>query len=290
MRATNEGRRATDFPIMSGNRSDKELAYLHDLYVATDWGERFAELIDEHVRLPKEGRALYVAAGTGGHALKLTERAGADVTLIGVDEHAERVEIARAKAAAAKLEDQADFRTTQLEALAFEDGQFELVVADASMVAPERLPEILGEMVRVAAPGATVALNLATASSYGEFFSIYWEALGNAGLADESSVVEELINRLPTVSDAKLMAEREGLEDVRSFTSIEEFDFATGEEFLSAPLVRDFLLKDWLEPLADPGCHERVLSSVSGLIDDERHESDFALSVKATLVLGRKSA
>ncbi|HEY9284756.1 MAG TPA: class I SAM-dependent methyltransferase [Pyrinomonadaceae bacterium] len=274
---------------MSENRSDKELAYLHDLYVATDWGERFAELIDEHVKLPKEGRALYVAAGTGGHALKLTERAGADVTLIGVDEHAERVEIARAKSAAANLEDQADFRTTQLEELAFEDGQFDLVVGDASMVAPERLPEVLGEMVRVAAPGGTVALNLATASSYGEFFSIYWEALGNAGLADESPVVEGLINRLPTVSDAKLLAAREGLEDVRSFTSVEEFGFATAEEFLGAPLVRDFLLKDWLEPLADPGSHERVLRSISELIDDERHESDFRLSVKATIVIGQKT-
>ena len=274
---------------MGENRSDKELAYLHDLYVATDWGERFAELIDEHVKLPKEGRALYVAAGTGGHALKLTERAGADVTLIGVDEHAERVEIARAKAAAAKLEDSADFRTSQLEALDFEDDQFELVVADASLVAPERLPEVLAEMVRVAAPGATVALSLATASSYGEFFSIYWEALGNAGLADEAPVVEELINRLPTVSDAKLLAAREGLEDVRSFTSIQEFDFATGEEFLSAPLVRDFLLKDWLEPLADPETHGRVLASISELIDDERHESDFALSVKSTIVIGQKA-
>jgi ubiquinone/menaquinone biosynthesis C-methylase UbiE len=274
---------------MSENRTDKELAYLHDLYVATDWGERFAGLIDEHVKLPKEGRALYVAAGTGGHALKLTERAGADVTLIGVDEHAERVEIARAKAAAAKLEDQADFRTTQLEALAFEDGQFELVVADASMVAPERLPEILGEMVRVAVPGGTVALNLATASSYGEFFSIYWEALGNAGLADESPVVEELINRLPTVSDVELLAGREGLEDVRSWTNVDEFNFATGEEFLSAPLVRDFLLKDWLEPLADPESHGRVLASVSELIDDERHETEFVLSIKATLVVGQKA-
>jgi len=31
---------------MSTHKSDKELAFLHDLYVATDWGERFAELVD----------------------------------------------------------------------------------------------------------------------------------------------------------------------------------------------------------------------------------------------------
>ena len=61
---------------MSQQETDKELAYLHELYVAPDWGERFAELIDEHVPLPKEGAALYVAVGTGGHALALKERAG----------------------------------------------------------------------------------------------------------------------------------------------------------------------------------------------------------------------
>jgi hypothetical protein len=29
-------------------KTNKELAYLHELFIATDWGERFAELIDEH--------------------------------------------------------------------------------------------------------------------------------------------------------------------------------------------------------------------------------------------------
>ena len=62
--------------MTSNRKSDKELAFLQDLFIAPDWGERFAELIDEHVKLPKEGKALYVAAGTGGHAMALHERAG----------------------------------------------------------------------------------------------------------------------------------------------------------------------------------------------------------------------
>ena len=51
--------------VTSNRKSDKELAFLQDLFIAPDWGERFAELIDEHVELPKEGKALYLAAGTG---------------------------------------------------------------------------------------------------------------------------------------------------------------------------------------------------------------------------------
>jgi len=276
---------------MSAEKTDKELAFIHDLYVAPDWGERFAELVDEHVELPRRGRALYVASGTGGHALALKERAGKDLTLVCVDESEERLALARAKAAALKSDaSQVDFRAAQLEALSFEDDQFDLVVGDASMVAPERLPEMLSEMVRVAVPGGTVALNVTTASSFGEFFSIYWEALNNAGLAEqEGAVVENLINELPTVSEVESLAAREALDDVRSWTLIEEFDYASGEEFLSAPLVRDFLLRGWLEPLADDATRDRVLREAERIIDEERQGGEFALSIKATLVVGRKA-
>src|ERR1044071_4860702 len=84
-------------PNMSTQKSEKELAFLHDLYVATDWGERFAELIDEHVKLPSEGRALYVGSGTGGHALALAERAGSGLEFVCVDESEERLRLAQAK-------------------------------------------------------------------------------------------------------------------------------------------------------------------------------------------------
>ncbi len=273
---------------MFSPKTDKELAFLHDLYVATDWGERFAELIDEHVHLPKMGNALYVVSGTGGHALALRERAGHDVTLICVDESAERLELARAKAAALKDEN-TEFRHAQLEALSFEDDQFDLVVGDASMVAPERLPEMLAEMVRVAAPGATVSLNVATASSFGEFFSIYWEALSNTGYVEQAAHVEDLISDLPTVSDVETLAANQALDDVQSWTRIEEFDYPSGEEFLNAPLVKDFLLGSWTESLPDENAREEVLCEVERIIDEERQGADFALSIKATIVVGRKA-
>lgn len=275
---------------MSENKTDKELAFLHDLYIAPDWGERFAGLMDEHVQLPRAGHALYVAAGTGGHALALKERAGQDVTLIGVDESEARLKLARAKAAATKLNEVTEFRAAQLEALAFEDEQFDLVVGDASLVAVERLPEVLAEMVRVAAPGATVAFTLPTASSFGEFYSIYWEALMHAEMLDSSPVVEQLIQQRPTVTEVETLAAREGLDVVRSWTNIEEFVFASGEEFLKAPLVEAHLLKDWLEPLdEDEAAHARLLSEVRRIIDEERVEADFSLTVKATLVVGQKT-
>lgn len=143
-------------------------------------------------------------------------------------------------------------------------------------------------MIRVATPGATIALTLPTASSFGEFFSIYWEALHNNGLIDHESDVEHLINELPTVSEVEQLAEDEGLRDVESWTRIEEFDFESGEQFLNSPLVAEFLMHEWLA-LVREDQRAGLFSEISRLINEDRHEAEFALSVKATLVVGQKT-
>jgi ubiquinone/menaquinone biosynthesis C-methylase UbiE len=272
--------------VTTNRKSDKEIAFLQDLFIAPDWGERFSELIDEHIKLPKEGEALYVAAGTGGHAMSLHERAGEKLELFCVDENPECTELARAKASATN--EKITFGTGPLDNLDLEDNRFDLVIGNASLVSRHRVRKMFSEMVRVAAPGATLVLTLPTASSFGEFFSIYWEALHNNGLIDHESDVEQLITELPTVSDVERLAEDEGLSEVKSFTRIEEFDFESGEQFLSSPLVAEFLMHDWLA-LVPEDKRAGLFSEISRLINEERHEAEFALSVKATLVVGQKA-
>jgi ubiquinone/menaquinone biosynthesis C-methylase UbiE len=270
---------------VSNLKSDKELAFIQDLFIAPDWGERFAELIDEHVKLPAEGRALYAASGTGAHAMSLQERAGAKLALLCVDENSECVELAQAKAAATN--ETTEFRIAKLDDLGLPDNHFDLVVGNASLVSRPRIRKMFSEIVRVAAPGATIAFVLPTASSFGEFFSIYWEALHNLGLIDHESDVEHLITELPTVTDIERMAEDEGLKDIASWTRIEEFDYDSGEQFLSSPLVSEFLMNEWLA-LVPEGDRADLSREISRLINKERHEAEFALSVKATLVVGQK--
>ena len=270
---------------MTNLKSDKELAFLQDLFIAPDWGERFAELIDEHVALPTEGKALYAAAGTGGHAVSLQERAGNKLELLCLDENSECIELAQAKAKATN--EATEFRLANLDNLDLPDNSFDLVVGNASLVARPKVRKMFSEMVRVAAPGATIALALPTASSFGEFFSIYWEALHNKRLIDHESDVEQLITELPTVTDVERMAEDQGLRDIVSWTRIEEFDYDSGEQFLSSPLVSEFLMRQWLALVPE---NERadLFQEISRLINEERHEAEFALSVKATLVVGKK--
>src|SRR5258705_2242224 len=269
------------------SKTNKELAFLHELFVATDWGERFDELIDEQVKLPKAGRALYVASGTGGHAIALQERAGAKLSFLGVDESEENLELARVKAKAT-VKNSMEFRKEKLDRLTLADNQFNLVIGDGSLVHSERVPRMFEEMVRVAAPGATLALALPTFSSFGEFFSIYWEALHNLRLLDHEQDVESLITVLPAVSRLEELAEQAGLENVTSKTKVKEFDFDSSETFLNEPLVADFLMPIWLETLPADS-HQNVIDEIGRLVNKESRGLEFALTIKATLVMGEKA-
>ena len=269
---------------MSTNKTDKEIAFLHDLFVSTDWGERFAALIDENVVLPDKGRALYLGAGTGGHALILQERAD-KVSFVGLEENPEYLELAQAKAVAANAA--LEFKRSEVDQLAFPDDEFDIVIGDASLVPPRRVPKILAEMVRVAGPGGAVALVLPTASSFGEFFSVYWELLHSRGF-EQAANVESLISELPTVPEIEALAENAGLEKVTTVSRIEEFTYDSGDQFLNSPLISDFLLRRWMEFLP-PESRAVVTADIPRAVDEDRQQADFMFSVKASLVSGHKS-
>src|SRR4051812_11250450 len=79
------------------SKTQKELAFLNDLYISKDWTERFTTFVDEHFKLPKKGRFLYVNAGTANHALELIEKMDRAAEIVCVSENAEIEKIAQAK-------------------------------------------------------------------------------------------------------------------------------------------------------------------------------------------------
>ena len=57
-------------------KEQKELAFLRDLTVESEWTQRFADLVDKYLDLSEAENMLYINAGTGGHALSIYERFG----------------------------------------------------------------------------------------------------------------------------------------------------------------------------------------------------------------------
>lgn len=266
---------------------EKELAYRYDLFIMPDWRDRFDSLINENIELPPEGRILEVNCGTGGYAIELAEKLRGKGEVVGVDPSAARVEIARAKAQIKKTPNVL-FEQSLATELPFESHEFDAVIGDASLLPTGEIEEVFEELLRVARTEARVVLKVATRTSFDEFFSIYWEALYEAGLTDELwQPLEALINERLTLADAEQMARRIGLSKVKSISQRAEFEFASGDDFFESPLVNDHFLGDWLAIIPEARQQE-VRERIVALIDRDRHDGPFVVSIKATLINGSK--
>ena len=261
-------------------KTQKELAFLHDLYVTPDWTRRFAELADKHLEIEDAENVLYINAGTGDHCFAIREKLDGKAAVFGRCENEDMLSIARDKAIAVRSD--VDFST-----LTFDDESFDAVIADGSLLLPRDVDEFVEDVVRVAKTGGNVTFFLPSAGSFGEVFSLLWEVFFDEDIGDHGHEAENMINEQSSVSSLKSKAEAFGLTRVRTATATEFFEFDDGEAFLAAPLVEDFLLPHWLETL-DENEKEQVKAKLAQLIDAEDGDLSFRFSVKATLVTGTK--
>jgi ubiquinone/menaquinone biosynthesis C-methylase UbiE len=262
-------------------KSQKELAYLRELYIRSDWTIRFTDLVDKYVDFTDDQNILYMNAGTGEHVFALRERLDNKVDIFATCEDAEILRIARDKADAIRSD--VDFTMIR-----FEDQSFDAVIGDASFVRPDNYLEFLDEAVRVAKAGAHVGLMSVTTGSFGEIFSLLWEVLFNEDLGEHGAAAERMISELPTASEIEGKAKSSGIVNVQTHVSNEIFEFADGNEFVSSPLLADFLLPVWLRSLSDEE-REVVSRKLAELIDAEDGSLSFRFSVKATLLTGEKA-
>jgi len=262
-------------------KTEKELAFLRDLYVTDEWTRRFTDLVDKHFKSSREAKFLYINAGTGNHAFALREKMHKNTAVFATCENQELLNIARDKALAVKVD--VDFSM-----LRFDDDSFDMLLTDASFVRPSDLNELVAESRRIAKSGGKVAVFFPAAGSFGEIFSLLWEVLFNEDLGEHGAAAEKMIRDLPTISRAEEIAESAGLTNVETHTSNEIFEFENGAAFVSSPLVADFLLPSWLDSLNEKE-KERVTDELTRLIDLEDGTLTFRFTVKATLMMGEKA-
>jgi ubiquinone/menaquinone biosynthesis C-methylase UbiE len=261
-------------------KTEKELAFLRDLYINDEWTKRFTDLVDKHMDLRDSENMLYINAGTGHHAMAVCERFGEKTDIFATCENVDMLAIAQDKAAAVRSP--VDFSMIR-----FEDDAFDAVLADASFVRPLEAEKFIQNAIRVARTGGDIAVFLPSTGSFGEIFSLLWEELYNEELPEGSEMVARLIEEIPTVSKIEEIARDAGMVNINTQIAIEEFEYANGKEFVESPLVADFLMPVWLETL-DEEEKEKAQAGLARLIDDEDGELTFRFSVKATLLTGEK--
>jgi hypothetical protein len=259
------------------SKTQKELAFLREMSVESEWTERFTDYLDGKFKFDKEESLLYVNAGAGNHALALREKLGDETEIYAVSDNEDLRAIAQAKADAVKADIQ--FGTY------LPDEKSNVVIADATFVKPYEINEFLADVIDAADKQAVFFLP--TKGSFGEIFSFLWETLFETNLVEKGENVERLISEIPTIEDVVEEAERLGLGAVEHSTQTEVFEFKNGTEFINAPLLADFLLPVWLDFLTDSE-QEKVGVKLAELIDKEDGELTFRFSVKNTLFSGAK--
>lgn len=264
---------------MSNN--EKELAFLRDLYIQDDWTRRFTELVDKHLDLSDSENLAYLNAGTGGHAMDLSDKYGEQTDVFASCENGELLQIAMQKAAA--ISSRAD-----MSSITFESDSFDAVLADASFVTPGEFATAIDEAARIARAGGDVGVFLPSRGSFGEVFSLLWELLETT---DDSSMLghaERLISELPTTTEIERAGQEAGLVNVRTDTAAEIFEYENGEELARSPLFRHFLLPSWFANSTSDEL-DAIAARTATLIDDESQGVPFRFTVKATLLSGEKS-
>ena len=202
-------------------KTQKELAFLRDLYVDNEWTQRFTDLVDKHLGFADERKFLYINAGTGNHVIDLRKKMGKDAEVWAICENEDLLTIARDKSAATKSG--IDFSRDR-----FEDETFNAVLADASFVRPDTLQKFVDEAARVTEIGGKVAFFTVGAGSFGEIFSLLWEVFFNEDLGEHGGTAEHLISELPTVSQIEETARKAGLENIEAHTQNEIFEYRNG--------------------------------------------------------------
>lgn len=258
-------------------KSQKELAFLRDLYISNDWTERFTNIFDDNFKFSKREEILYFNAETGNHALALCKKLKDKIPITAVCENKEMQRIAQAKADIIKANvtftNDAPVKT------------FDTVLANASFVHPQDLTNFIEKINSYAAK--QVAVFLPTAGSFGEIFSFLWETFFNLELMEKGTEIERLIADLPNTWQIEEMMQTLGLTSVECITKNELFDFKDGTEFINSPLINKFLLPNWLNFLAGKE-QKKVLKNLVKVIDQDDQDLSFCFSVKATLVTGLK--
>ncbi|HMO79322.1 MAG TPA: class I SAM-dependent methyltransferase [Pyrinomonadaceae bacterium] len=261
-------------------RSERELAFLRDLHITDDYTTRFTELADRHISLDQVEGLLYLNVGTGNHCLALCESAEGKAAVHGICENSELLSIARDKAAAVG----SDVRFSVGAAVL---GAFDAVIADASLTPPDLFEQVMKQAVQYGRSGARFYFMLPSSGSFGEIFSVLWEALSNTGSGSGAAIIENMISSLPTTSKLEELANAAGLAGVETHVGREIFEYADGSALAASPLIADFFIPAWLKGLSETE-RDEILDAVSRLIDAEGGDLTFRFSVKPTLLTGTK--
>lgn len=272
-------------------RKVERLARIYDAEIAPCWGMRFGKLLLRNLAVPERGQVLDVSCGTGYPTIEILRRMSDGSRLIAIDESSAMLEVARRKVAAlGPVAKQIFFRTeSAVPRLSFADDVYDLVVCNLGIGDMPSVEIALADFARVAKPGGEVRCTLPLAGTFEEFHDLYREVLVKHDRHAALDRLEVHLARYPTFDQVERGLAAAGL---AGQLEIEEFSllFRSSREFFYAPVIEYGPLADWKAVAGGGQEMQDVFWYIKEAIDAYFGARPFHVTVKAGLVIGRKSA
>jgi len=254
------------------------------------WARHFGEPLLQGLSFPEGASALDVACGMGHPSLELLEKYGESIErVMAIDRSREVVEAAAIRAG--ELSGKKLFcKRDNLERLGFPDRSFDLVIGAFGLMDFEDNRRMLRELVRVARPGARLALSFASRNSLRELFDLFVAELRRRNADQAARALEKVGEGLLSTKETEYMLEKAGLADVSSRVERFNLEYQSGDEFKTCPVFEEYLRPAMVRAVEDRKLFGEVTESVEERIARLSRQSAFSVGVVAAFVTGERVA
>ena len=217
------------------------------------WSAPFGLMLLDAVRYRPGLAVLDIGCGTGFPLLELAGRLGDTCRLFGIDPWRAAVERTTHKIKMLKLQN-VRIQEGKAEDLPFENGRFDLIVANNGLNNVDDQDRMLAECFRVARPGCQLVLTVNLDGTMIEFYRVFERTLVEAGRPRAVERMKEHIrtHRQPAaVTSGRIVGAgfaELGIEE-RSFT----LRFTDGTALLNHPFIKLAFLEAWKAVVAEDG-------------------------------------
>jgi ubiquinone/menaquinone biosynthesis C-methylase UbiE len=204
------------------------------------WSSRFGALLFDNLELRRGIVGLDVACGAGFPLFELAHVHGPSSRFIGVDIWAEAIARAARKIGIYGLTN-VEVREADGAALPFEDGTFDLITSNLGINNFADPPAVLRECLRVAKPGARIALTTNLTGHMAGFYDIYRQTLRQLGRDELLPALDAQEAHRGTRQDIERMIADAGFTVTKVVEDAFDLRFADGTAMLGHSLVQFFL-------------------------------------------------
>jgi SAM-dependent methyltransferase len=224
-------------------------------------------------------RVLEVATGPGYAAARAAERGA---VVVGID-------VAEAMVAlAARRHPSLEFRQASVEQLPFEDGSFEVVVANFGLLHLGRPEQAVAEFVRVLADGGRLALTVWDGPERSRFLGVFLDAIAEAGANTPADIpAGPPFFRFSDERALTQLLREQSLEDIK-LTTISFHHVVSSADELWQGLLDGAVRTSALIERQNEQTQQSIRAAFNRIVEDYRVGDHFELPVAVKLAASRK--